>query len=181
MPQAQVWRSETLRLLNTTNNRDSNATPSIKSRIEDMRKRRCEALSSEFLNGPLELLIRPNLSDEELEKMKRELSNIIFDAGEVSAHLWTQRTMINALRLFHCPNFKINHSVLTAHRLHQLDDDDHRLDGKSVIGVIHPAILAWGDNEGGNYNNKYKVLSKAVVMVDDSWEDVKEAESEEVV
>lgn len=165
--QAYVWRSETLRLLNTAKNRESDSSPSIKSRIEDMRKRMCETLSSNFLKGPVRLLIRPNLTNEELEKMKRGLNSIIFNAGEVSAHLWTQRMEINTIRLDKYKDFNIHDVVLTAHRLHQLDDDDHRLDGKPIIAVIQPAIVAWRVSDGENFD-QFMVWSKAVVMVDDS-------------
>lgn len=131
-----------------------------------MRKRACENLSSKFLSGPVELLIRPNLTEEEREKMRRELNNIIFNAGDVSAHLWTQRTNIMTVGLHLCGKFNVNHIAMTAHRLHHLDDDDHRLDGKPIIAVIQPGIVAWGDNDGVKYD-KFRVWSKAVVMVDD--------------
>ncbi|KAK2755734.1 hypothetical protein FQN54_005884 [Arachnomyces sp. PD_36] len=167
-PGAHLWRSETLRLLNTANGCEQSASPQpIKSRITEMRKRMSERLASEFLRGPVGLLLRPNLTYEEGCMVTNQLTNIIFNAGENSMNLWMQRTNMVMFELRNCGKFNLNNPFMTAHRLHQLDDDDHRLDGKPIIAVIQPGVVAFGDNDGENYE-KYKVWSKAVVMVYDS-------------
>jgi hypothetical protein len=63
------------------------------------------------------------------------------------------------------PQFANESPVMTPHRLHHLDDDDENsLDGNKVLAVIQPVILAYGNEDAENYN-KWKVWSKAVVLV----------------
>lgn len=131
----------------------------------------CETLSSDFINGPVQLLSRQGKSQEEIEKLKSELFHLLSSAGEISTRLWTQRTNVEIKKgLDGLRTFSVDDELMTAHRLHKLDDDDHRLDGKRVVAVIQPAIGASGDHEGQNYD-QYKVWSKAVVLVDDCDED----------
>lgn len=65
------------------------------------------------------------------------------------------------------PIFNATSSVMSAHRLHKLDEDDTRLDGKKVLLVVQPAVLAFGDENGESYDQS-KVWARANVLVDES-------------
>jgi hypothetical protein len=53
---------------------------------------------------------------------------------------------------------------MSAHRLHQLDEDDDFLDGQRVLACMQPAVLAFGNESGENYDTS-KVWASAVVLV----------------
>ena len=131
-----------------------------------MRKRTCDIIARSFLSGPVRLLTRLDPTKEDFGRMHQGIYDLIFNAGEVSARLWTQRTYMDFASLSSLKTFHVDNEIMTAHRLHKLDDDDHRLDGKPIIAVIQPGIVAYGDNNGENYD-KRKVWAKAVVLVDE--------------
>jgi hypothetical protein len=54
--------------------------------------------------------------------------------------------------------------MMRAHRLHLLDEDDTRLDGKRILLCVQPAILAFGSENAEHYN-QHKVWSPAVVVM----------------
>lgn len=56
---------------------------------------------------------------------------------------------------------------MTAHRLHRLDEEDDRLDGREIVAIIQLAVFARGNEDAENYD-KWKVWAKAVVLVNDS-------------
>ncbi|OJJ97570.1 hypothetical protein ASPACDRAFT_45661 [Aspergillus aculeatus ATCC 16872] len=53
-----------------------------------------------------------------------------------------------------------------AQRLHQLDEDDPRLDGKDIVLFVQPAVLAFGSVHGEHYDQS-KVRAAANVLVND--------------
>jgi hypothetical protein len=54
---------------------------------------------------------------------------------------------------------------MSAHRLQQLDEDDERLDGNRILACIQPAVLAFGNESGENYDTS-KLWANAVVLVE---------------
>jgi hypothetical protein len=66
------------------------------------------------------------------------------------------------------PVFGVTNPVVRAHRLHQLDEDDRRLDGKEILLFLQPAILAFGSETAEHYD-KYKVWAPAVVVVCETY------------
>lgn len=49
------------------------------------------------------------------------------------------------------PDFAIASPIMVAHRLHHLDEEDRRLDGKQVLLVFRPVVLAFGTVNAEHY------------------------------
>jgi hypothetical protein len=62
--------------------------------------------------------------------------------------------------------FSSKKTFMTPHRLHHLDDDDEILDGHRVVLVTQPLIVAWGDENGENYDS-YKIWANRTVCVEE--------------
>lgn len=61
--------------------------------------------------------------------------------------------------------FKVSSPSMEAHPSQGLDDDeDNKLDGSRVEVVIHPALLAFGNDDCENYHIA-RVWAKAVVLL----------------
>lgn len=95
---------------------------------------------------------------------RKELYEIIRATGELFTSLWKQKAHIvcRGLDHFQSKPFTVTSDLMTAHAAYRLDEADIRLDGLPVQMVVQPAILAYGNEEGKNYD-EYKVWAKAVV------------------
>jgi hypothetical protein len=160
--EAHTWRSQMLRLLSTAPI-SSTADPWLSGQIHAMSIR----LTREFVAGPVQWLLRRARDDIELEKRDSDLQKLYHSAGELSLSLWTQRTELKCQCLPDMPIFRENDIRLRAHRLHQLDEGDRRLDGRNILIVLQPAILAYGDENAENYEEA-KLWARATVVVDES-------------
>lgn len=63
------------------------------------------------------------------------------------------------------PEFHVSNPQMSAHRLHQLDEDDTQLDGKPILLFVQPAVLAYGNEDAENYDCS-KVWARATVIID---------------
>jgi hypothetical protein len=160
--EAHIWRSQMLRLL---------SVPPVDSATDSLLSYKIREVSTglavEFLKGPIRLLLRQTQDNADHGKRDQELQRLYHGAGELSLSLWTQRTWMRRYHLSELADFRTDHSMVTAHRLHHLDEDDHRLNGKKILAVIQPAIVAFGNEDAEHYNNG-KIWAKAVVIVDES-------------
>lgn len=66
----------------------------------------------------------------------------------------------------HLPVFRVANPAMSAHRLHQLDEDDSKLDDRKTLLVVQPAIIAFG-SENAEYYDRSKIWAPAMVMVDE--------------
>jgi hypothetical protein len=99
--------------------------------------------------------------------MDKELGDIFREAGELSYGLWTQKPDFKFLDIKALPRrFDRGNNQMEPHQLHRelLDMDGGCLDGKDIVLVTHPALLAYGTAEGTEYCNA-RVLKKAVVWL----------------
>ena len=158
--QAHVWRSQALRLLNPASKTAKTET-SVSNKSKETRQLACTRLYLDFIRGPVRLLCR---DIEDVERRDRELKDIFCSAGEMATNLWTQRTNMKCFNIRHLQAFNIDNSKMVAHRLHHLDDDDHSLDGRSILAVIQPLVVAYGNDNEENYD-QFKIWAKAVVLI----------------
>lgn len=95
---------------------------------------------------------------------RKELYEIIRALDELFSSLWKQKAYIvcRGLDRFQDEPFMATSDLMTAHPAYRLDEGDRKLDGLPVRMVVQPAILAYGNEEGKNYDH-YKVWAKAVV------------------
>ncbi|PYH85304.1 hypothetical protein BO82DRAFT_424066 [Aspergillus uvarum CBS 121591] len=106
---------------------------------------------AQFLNFEGGHILR-SIEDEDEERRRfKDLKTVDRMAGDLALPLWTTRTDLRCLTLKQLPTFQSSNGLMCAHRLHQLDEYDQRLDGKNVILCVQPAIVAYGNENGEHY------------------------------
>lgn len=115
-----------------------------------------------FDSGNVRVFYRP--ADD--QQRRKELYEIIRALGELFSSLWKQKANIVCWGLDHFQNepFTVASDLMSAHPAYRLDEGDSIFDGLPVQMVVQPAIVAYGNEEGKNYD-LYKVWAKAVVWV----------------
>ncbi|KAL4995031.1 hypothetical protein BDV10DRAFT_188493 [Aspergillus recurvatus] len=158
--ESHIWRSQTIRSLSTSS--DLKAQPFLAARIEPI----CRHFVSDLLSGPIRFLLRSGEDPvESYNNWVQELQSLYKGAAHLALILWGQRASIAVRTLHELPLFGIENQELSAHRLHHLDEDDTRLDGKEALLLVQPAILAFGSESAEHYD-QHKVWAPAVVLLD---------------
>ncbi|KAL4757738.1 uncharacterized protein BDW70DRAFT_163221 [Aspergillus foveolatus] len=158
--EAHIWRSQTIRSLSTA--RDPGAQPFLAARIEPV----CRQFVSELLSGPIRFLLRSGeKSAQSYNKRAQELLSLYKVAAQLALILWGQRASIAVRTLHELPLFRIGDEEVSAHRLHHLDEEDTRLDGKEALLLVQPAILAFGSESAEHYD-QHKVWAPAIALLD---------------
>lgn len=132
----------------------------------------CDHVDSDFRKGYARLLLKPLEFNEEKADRARRLREILMTAAALAASLWTQRSSPCCMNIREIMSkdmlFNIRSPVLQAHPLHRLDDDDNDYDGKRVLMVVKPALLAFNEDDSeGLEGGGYRVLAKAVCLLED--------------
>jgi hypothetical protein len=122
-------------------------------------------LAGDFLSSSAGIFFRDVQNDAELVKRDQELQRLYQSAEELSLSLWSQRTSMECKGLEALPVFNDN-GTMRAHRLHQLDEDDDRLNGKNVLVVIQPLVVAYGTEDAEDYD-KEKTWARAIVLIEE--------------
>ncbi|CBF84284.1 predicted protein [Aspergillus nidulans FGSC A4] len=157
---AHIWRSQTIRSLSTA--KDPETQPFLAARIEPV----CRQFISELLSSPIRFLLRTSeKSTQSYNKWVEELLSLYKVAAQLALILWGQRASIAVRTLDELPLFRIGDEEVSAHRLHHLDEEDTRLDGKKALLLVQPAILAFGSESAEHYD-QHKVWAPAVVLLD---------------
>ncbi|KAM0091074.1 hypothetical protein ACP6JD_005518 [Aspergillus fumigatus] len=114
--------------------------------------------------GSARTLLRKVENPEAGDRRAQELQSLYDGAAQLALSLWTQRAFMTCRSLEELPPFTVSNPVMRAHRLHHLDEDDTRLDGKRILLCVQPAVLAFGSENAEHYN-QHKIWSPAVVVV----------------
>ncbi|RAL13364.1 uncharacterized protein BO97DRAFT_423570 [Aspergillus homomorphus CBS 101889] len=157
--EAHAWRSQMLRLLCESSDRDAQLL--LHSRIE----RLSSSLAQYFIRSPVHALLKYPESIHAYNNRFRELEDLFLRAANLALSLWTQRTDMACYSLCKLPQFQAEDTRMEAHRLHHLDDDDRRLDGRRIILFVQPAVIAFGSVHGEHYD-QWKVWAAATVLVE---------------
>ncbi|KAL4948274.1 hypothetical protein BDW69DRAFT_199013 [Aspergillus filifer] len=158
--ESHIWRSQTIRSLSTSDNLETQ--PFLAARIEPV----CRHYVSDLLSSPIRFLLRSGENPvESYNHWVQELQSLYKGAAQLALMLWGQRASIAVRTLHELPLFKIENEELSAHRLHHLDEDDTRLDGKEALLLVQPAISAFGSESAEHYDQR-KVWAPAVVLLD---------------
>jgi hypothetical protein len=123
-------------------------------------------LASSFEHSSAKALFRDDSSVNPYQRQD-ELYVMLRDAGELFLSLWTQKVWITtwSIEELKGADFRICSKYMEPHMCHGLSDgDDTSLDGRPVFAVIQPAIFAYGNEHGRNYD-QHKVWAKAVVFL----------------
>lgn len=121
--------------------------------------------AEEIINGSVHIFLREPESETEVIKRNIDLCNLYHQAGELAWSLWAQRTVIVSHGQQSLHEFSSSSSLMAAHRLHHLDEDDKRLDGRKILLCTQPAVLAFGNEHGEHYDTS-KVWAKAIVLIE---------------
>ncbi|KAK2875389.1 hypothetical protein FQN49_001638 [Arthroderma sp. PD_2] len=157
--QAHWWRCQTLRLHNAITTGGPRG-----ERITAIQEAACEELADRII-GQLECRTYDEYHQvKDVEKYNKLLS-LLMTASKLSGRLWSQKTYMDCI-YFGKSGFKVNSPYICAHRLQKLDADDTRLDGHALLATIQPAIIAYGDCDGENYDER-KVWLKGIVFVEE--------------
>ncbi|KAE8553648.1 hypothetical protein TMatcc_006902 [Talaromyces marneffei ATCC 18224] len=163
--EAHTWRAQMLRILQTPN-RVSKSDIAFGGRLEAGLSRMAEQRSDQFLSGSVKYLLSTSGGND--QSVKKALADIYTFAGQLSLSVWTQRSFLDCPKLQHNVCFVNGHELMSAHAIHRLDDEeDTRLDGHSIIAIIQPAVLAFGNDDAEHYE-QHKVWAGAIVLVDES-------------
>lgn len=152
-----------LRILQTPN-RVSKSDFVFSGRLEANLSRMADQRSEQFLSGPVRYLLGKPSGDE--QSVKKVLAGIYTCAGQLALSLWTQRSFLICLELQQIPRFFTGREEMSAHAIHQLDEEDTRLDGQPIIAIIQPAFLAFGNDNAEHYE-QHKVWAEAIVLIDE--------------
>ncbi|RAL15261.1 uncharacterized protein BO97DRAFT_306971, partial [Aspergillus homomorphus CBS 101889] len=157
--EAHAWRSHMLRILST------DARPGM-DRLSVEARNRENMLISMFLESEgFVHLLRPTNNVNEIDGRYKELEALYQNASDLALSLWKMGTDMNYVDQSDTPKFDISNTMMSAHRLHKLDENDHRLDGMNVLLCVQPAIVAYGSENEEPYDQP-KVWARSVMLID---------------
>ncbi|KAK7535589.1 hypothetical protein IWX49DRAFT_593936 [Phyllosticta citricarpa] len=110
-----------------------------------------------------------SLDEQTVQPCYEELLQIVLEAGTLNSHLVTQRTLYiwQSAAQFLGQGFTVSSPYVKADRLNRLnDEEDDKCDGKPIRIILGLVLSAYGNNDGEDYD-KYRVLTKASVWIDD--------------
>ena len=155
-------RSDVLRLLTPRVEHDERTALGVLKRlIDEAKQMECRNLAREFFSDAASLLKNPSSAEGH-----EQLSMILQEGAEVSTKLATQRSGLLVGGMEEGLVFDSTSRDMTAHTLHHadLDDDEGCLNGKPVLMVTHPLVLATGKSDGSDFAVN-RVLKKRVVWM----------------
>ena len=147
--------------------------------LKGARKQHYGVLVRSFLSGLAMLLLKRDQTEQEIESRGRQLFEEIYNAGELSCKLLSQRSIMKCLGLrgFLGKDFRKLRPEYT--RVHPLsghgDDDMHLHNSLPIRMVVQPGIVAYGNEEGENYSQPPRVWLQALVWVE--YTEAEEAET----
>lgn len=166
-----AWRCQLFRLLDPPNAAEGTAAARIKDVAATSRELAARGLAMDLLNAVADLLI-PAVDAEAAEP---GLEAILRTSAELSQTFWTRKqwiyyrglTALVPAGLADQPlKYQASATDMETHPLHSvdLDDDPEALDGREVVLLCNPAVVAFGTADGKDYD-KTKLWRKAVVWL----------------
>ena len=158
------WRAMTARMISTnTSDIAEQGTSSAPTHAQSL-KNDAYATFADKVVTTCKALLR-DLDDEEASVRRAELRGLFERAGNLACQLHGQHVKIRVLLSpQEFGNFHVNSKIMEAHTTMDIEEDDHSWDGKPIDLVMHPGLLAYGNESGENYD-QFKVWSKAVVWM----------------
>jgi hypothetical protein len=126
-------------------------------------------LAQQFLDSPARWLLKSTV-DQYRSEQQESLLELIREAGKFSTNLWMQRTVTECWGLLQLPSspFSLHSPIMRLHESQRNREADNTLDGLQVGMVVHPAIVAYGNENAENYSWQPRVWMKASVWVEDA-------------
>ena len=132
----------------------------------------CDNLDADFKKSPARFLLRPLESEDARKERAKTLRDIFMSAARIATSLWTQRSYLLCLDLegfkSRKMSFNIASPLMQGHPLSKVDPDNPRHNGRKILVVVRPALLAFEvDDKAGLDGNAFRVLAKAIVWLED--------------
>jgi len=166
--QGNVWRSDTIRLLNPDRLAKEGSAEGLVGHTGQMVEDASLSLSRAFHEKVENRILFRSQESYMSPGLVKELDQIFLKAGQLAMRLWAQRPRLRLLRLriLRQRPFIVGSDCMEPHPLHKLDDpQDHRLDGRLTKVVVHPAVQAEGTHSADHYEQR-QTWAKAVVWLD---------------
>ncbi|KAF1983180.1 hypothetical protein K402DRAFT_396887, partial [Aulographum hederae CBS 113979] len=173
--QAQSWRSELFRLLDPPLPDETSGMA-----IEEATKRTKDLTYKAIARASASLVpIFVELSESLLEQrtsvtMFSQLEILLTDVALTAYKLSTRKTQLEIHYLHSIKNhrYEAQIDVFEPNALHreELDDNEKILDGRRILFVSHPLLIACGNTDGSDYNLR-RVWKKATVWMGPSKKD----------
>lgn len=159
------WRAMTVRMLNSSKTGISTETGSNgQYDVQRLKKAAYERLGDYILE--MNKMVLKQLDAQEIKSRRTELMALFTRAGEFACRLHGQRVLIKVLSSPQgIGNFSVDSELVEAHTIVDIEQNNHDWDGNPIDLVIQPAIIAYGNERGENYD-KSKVWSKAIVWME---------------
>ncbi|EXJ59777.1 hypothetical protein A1O7_03924 [Cladophialophora yegresii CBS 114405] len=167
--EAHQWRCTFWRIMNPP--RSGKSAANDESVTFKRVRSYCDELARSFRHSPAEKLLR-RCSSEESKTQAKQLREILRNAAEIATLLWTQPAYMECLGLQEMRHrqtvFDVASPVMEAHRLSKVDPENPKHNGRKIMAVIQPALLAFDENDPlGLDGDGYRVLSRANVLLDE--------------
>ncbi|KAK6347333.1 hypothetical protein TWF696_007402 [Orbilia brochopaga] len=156
------WRFETFQLLSQIRKKSTRSGYYNSIKIANLQSHHCEQAARAFVDGPAAIFIGPNAA------CLGQLTKIFNDIADIAFSLWSQKAFLTVRGFKHLTGVPFNWDSLhvQAHALHHLSrpGKTHSRDGDPIAMVVQPEIVAYGNEEGEEYD-KEKVWAKAVISL----------------
>lgn len=156
-PRVNSVRSEIMSLFNPDENtRSLAAVEDLTGSVSDATENFCSSFTTCLVNH-LCCLVKSG------PQARNELLAIVKNGAKFGVEFGIQKSRIVWYGIQQLPE-TFNHAsdMMEAHRLYE---DPKALDGKRILVVTHPAIVATGKPDGLDYSIRPRVLKKAVVWM----------------
>ena len=164
MAKVCAWRAQTLQLLSPFLDaglpaNEPGANKGLGKGLNRAYRRLATDLEGDF--GPL---LKKVTNDEAL-KRHDELFDICKEVGALSYKLWSQKTRMECVFDFDSETlFDIRSQLMHPHASMLCDHDSTEFNGRCSELCVEPAILAYGNEQGKNYDY-YKIWMAATVWI----------------
>jgi hypothetical protein len=162
--QISIWRAMTIRIIDRPSVTDSENNN--QSQLSALKEGRISAMVSTFLSRYAVTEICKDVSELEATRRRDHLTMIIRKATELSSKLAQQNVQVQACfreDLSKEARMELNEPwLLRPHASMHLDDDEY-IEDYIIDLVVHSAIMAWGDERGGNHDH-HRLWQPAVVF-----------------
>lgn len=170
---AHLWRASLWRQLHPVHvARVPSNVQTVSDKVRNRVEKYCEQIETSFMKGPVSGLLAQVRSESEAQTRNNKLRKIFVSAATIATSLWTQQSYLETFDLPVIESRKMVYKTssihMQGHPLSKVDVEDPRHDGRQIVAVIRPALLVFDeDDSSGLDGERYRVLAKAIVLLDD--------------
>ncbi|KAJ8069447.1 hypothetical protein OCU04_003101 [Sclerotinia nivalis] len=143
---AHKWRSDTMRLGFPEASKDGKVE-AARLQTQNLIDRRADIQAEDFINSPANYLFHTD------PKLLIKLQKLYQEAANLSYRLWACRAVLKISTLNELnPLFDTDDRTMTLHSMVK-EDVENKLTGRPITLVVNPAIVAYGTEDGEDYES----------------------------